>query len=83
MNEEASPYLVAHTFGSLQSLFVSAPWRGKGLGAALLDAVRAWALRRGATQMRLSVWEFAEGPLRFYEKHGFKTVKRMLAASQT
>jgi hypothetical protein len=31
--------------------------------------------------MRLSAWEFAEGPLRFYEKHGFKTVKRMLAAS--
>jgi GNAT superfamily N-acetyltransferase len=78
--DEANPSVVPHTFGYLQSLFVSASWRGHGLGGALLDAAQAWALHRGATQMRLSTWEFAEGPLRFYEAKGYRTVKRTLAA---
>ena len=33
---------------------------------------------RDATQMKLDAWEFAAGPLGFYEKNGYKTLKRTL-----
>jgi GNAT superfamily N-acetyltransferase len=78
--DEVNPYVVPHAYGYLQSLFVAAPRRGKGLGASLLTAAQNWAALHGATQMRLSTWEFAAGPLHFYEKLGYRTVKRTLAA---
>lgn len=77
--DEPDPAVVPYRYCYLQSLFVSACWRGQGLGAALLDRAQQWAAAKGAAHMLLSTWEFAEGPLRFYEKLGYQTVKRTLA----
>jgi GNAT superfamily N-acetyltransferase len=77
--DEPNPATVAYTYGYLQSLVVSAPWRRRGLGRQLVEAAQRWARERGATQMRLSTWEFADGPLHFYESLGYTTVKRTLA----
>lgn len=76
--DEPDPAVVPYRYGYLQSLYVSASWRGNGLGAKLLDRAQQWAAARGATRMLLSTWKFAEGPLLSYEKQGYRTVKRTL-----
>jgi len=55
----------------VQSMFVASPWRGTGLGRLLMAASEAWARVRGATEMRVDVWEFSEGPAGFYERCGY------------
>lgn len=48
--------------------------RGRGVGSALLDAAVADAVDLGASQVRLSVWEWRDGPVRLYESRGFERV---------
>jgi hypothetical protein len=43
-----------------------------------MTAAEAWARQHGATEMQLDTWEFDAGPLRFYEKTGYRTLKRVL-----
>lgn len=49
--------------------------RGRGVGSALLDAALHEAADRGAAHVRLSVWDWREGPLRLYESRGFERVE--------
>lgn len=53
--------------------------RRRGIGARLLDAVQRWAKEKGATEMRLETWEFADDPQEFYEHNGYRTLRRTLA----
>ncbi|MFB8189769.1 GNAT family N-acetyltransferase [Microbacterium sp. NPDC055988] len=48
--------------------------RGLGVGSALLDGAVRSAAETGATEIRLSVWDWREGPLRLYESRGFERV---------
>lgn len=66
-------------YGYLQNLFVSEPHRGRGAGEALLQAAQEWARGGGATGVHLDTWEFGEGPLGFYERAGYRTLRRTLA----
>jgi GNAT superfamily N-acetyltransferase len=79
--DELHPATVAYTFGYLQSLFVTAAWRGRGVGKQLVAAAQCWAGEHGAAQMRLSCWEFAAGPIPFYEALGYTTLKRTLVVA--
>lgn len=74
------PSTIAYTYAHLQSLVVTEARRGHGVGTRLVTAARAWARDHGATQLRLSTWEFPGGPLPFYEALGFTTLKRTLVA---
>jgi diamine N-acetyltransferase len=76
--DEAHPLTVAHRYGYLQSLIVSAPFRNSGLGKQLVAAAHQWAKGHDATEMHLDIWEFAQGPLHFYEALGYRTMKRRL-----
>lgn len=73
-NQASVPY----RYGYVQSLFVTAPLRGKGLGRRLLASAEQWAQERDGTLVKLDAWEFAAGPLGFYEKNSYKTLKRTL-----
>lgn len=48
--------------------------RGRGVGSALLDAALDDAAVLGAVQVRLSVWDWRDGPVRLYESRGFERV---------
>jgi GNAT superfamily N-acetyltransferase len=48
--------------------------RGRGVGSALLDAAVQAASDLGASEVRLSVWEWREGAVRLYESRGFERV---------
>lgn len=72
------PLRAPQAYVLVQSLFVRAERRGSGFGTALIAAARAWAAERGAPELQLDTWEFDAGPLRFYERLGFRTLKRRL-----
>jgi len=72
--------LVRHKYAELQSLMVLVPFRRNGIGVRLVEVARRWARERGATEMRLGVWEFNAVAREFYETVGFKTLKRRMVA---
>lgn len=81
MRQDADdPAVVRHAYEHVQSPVVTEEWRGRGLGRTLLEAARGCARERGAADMRLSVWEFAGDPAPFYERLGYRTLKRTLIA---
>ncbi len=55
----------------LETLAVLAEERGAGVGAALVQAARQWALRRGAGALSVGLAHTNEGARRFYEREGF------------
>lgn len=75
------PAAIAYVYGYLQSLIVTASIRRRGLGQRLLATAERWSLEHGASEMRLACWEFADGPLPFYEAQGYHTMKRTLVRS--
>jgi GNAT superfamily N-acetyltransferase len=79
-DDEANPLIVPHKYAYLQSLMVSEPYRKMGVGKKLMEAARQWAREKGATEMRLDVWEFNQGTIRFYEKTGYSPLKRNMVA---
>lgn len=52
--------------------------QGKGVGTALMEAVKAAAKARGCRSVQLDVWEFNKSALQFYEKLGFVTFRRKM-----
>ena len=58
----------------IKRLWAQPDVRGRGVGSALLDAAVADAVDLGASQVRLSVWEWRDGPVRLYESRGFERV---------
>jgi GNAT superfamily N-acetyltransferase len=76
--DEAGSAKVAYQYGYLQSLMVDETFRGRDIGTQLVKAAEQWAIERGAAEMRLETWEFPAGPLSFYERIGYTTLRRML-----
>jgi diamine N-acetyltransferase len=60
----------------LWRFYVDRPWHGQGVAAALMDAAKDRARRRGALSMWLGVWERNARAQAFYRKHGFERVGR-------
>ena len=51
---------------------VAADARGRGVGAALLEACIRWAENKGIHKMELKVWPHNEAAIALYEKFGFE-----------
>ncbi len=54
----------------LDDLYVKEPWRGRGVGRALLEAVLAFARRHGCQRVRWQVLEWNTPAIEFYRKIG-------------
>lgn len=78
-DDEPVPARIARRFGYVQSMVVARAHRRAGVGRLLLNAAESWARARGADEMRLDTWEFSGGPLEFYERCGYRTLRRTLA----
>ncbi|HXV98759.1 MAG TPA: GNAT family N-acetyltransferase, partial [Anaerolineae bacterium] len=76
--DEANSAKVVRRYGHLQSLMVQEAYRQQGIGTRLLEAAEQWARQQGAIEMQLDIWEYAGGPLRFYEHLGYRTLRRTL-----
>ena len=57
----------------LDELYVAPPLRDRGIGSALLEAVLAEAVGRGAGMVEINVDEGDVDAQRFYVRHGFRT----------
>jgi GNAT superfamily N-acetyltransferase len=71
---------VAHTldsdpFAEIVGLVVADRARGQGVGAALVDAAKAWARDRGLGRLRVRSNVVRERAHRFYEHQGFALKK--------
>ena len=79
--DEANPLRLSYSFGCLQSLVVQESHRSRGIGALLLRTAEDWAREKGAFEMRVETWEFEQGPLPFYDRAGYRTLRRTLVRS--
>ena len=59
----------------VEDVVVAAPWRGRGLGRALLGHVLAWAAERGATRAQLLVDLDNPPALDFYRHLGWSETR--------
>lgn len=76
--DEPNPQRVAYRYGHLQSLMVSPEYRGRNIGKLLVTTAEDWALKKGAVETRLDTWEFKSDPIKFYEKCGYRTIRRKM-----
>lgn len=58
----------------LKRIYVDQGWLGRGVGNALMNAVAADALDRGARTLWLTVWERNPRAIRFYTRLGMSVV---------
>jgi GNAT superfamily N-acetyltransferase len=58
-------------FGELVSMWIAPAWRGKGVGARLIEEVAGWAASVGFHQLRLWVVEGNQAAERSYARAGF------------
>ena len=56
---------------TLESIAVHPSSRGRGVGAALAEALIAWAQDRGAAQIRVTAYAANDGAIRLYRRLGF------------
>jgi len=59
----------------LEELYVVPPLRDRGIGTAVLDAVRRLARDQGSPEMHINVDEVDADTRRFYERHGFVNIE--------
>jgi len=81
--DEQNGAKVAYRYGHLQSLMVREAFRHHHIGTRLMEAAPQWARQHGAPEMQLDVWEFPAGPLPFYERLGYRTLRRTLVRPLT
>jgi GNAT superfamily N-acetyltransferase len=65
----------ADPFGEVGGLVVAAPYRGAGVGAALLAAAADWTRARGLERLWIRANLARVGPHEFYEAVGCRVVK--------
>lgn len=73
---DASPAMLQRRYGWIHDLMVRKEYRGHGVGRALDEKVRAWALGKNVNEIELNVWEFNRGT--FYESVGYETMSRRM-----
>jgi L-amino acid N-acyltransferase YncA len=64
----------AYDFVADFSVYVERPWRGKGVGGALLRALIARAKQLGYHKLVLAAFPWNAGGMALYQKCGFRTV---------
>jgi ribosomal protein S18 acetylase RimI-like enzyme len=60
--------------GEVTSLFVGETWRGRGVGALLLEELEAIAADHGLSTLRLDTRHDLVEARRLYARHGFREV---------
>ena len=58
--------------GTVHNLYIKPGYQGQGIGHALIETAKA----SSGGQLMLWVFEPNEGAIRFYERHGFTTLRK-------
>ena len=73
------PIFVPRRYAMVDSIVVKSGFQNRGMGRILMDKMQAWAIAKGATSIELSVYEFNETAICFYERLGYKTFNRRMS----
>lgn len=66
------------TIAYIDDFCISSSYQHQGYGAQLFDYLKEYAKEQGATSLQLTVWEFNEPAIAFYEKMGMSMRNRRL-----
>lgn len=79
--KEAPKYdaFVPRRYALVNEIGVARHCQRQGIGTRLFRACAAWAASQGASSVELTVWEFNEKALRFYESLGMRTLNRTMS----
>lgn len=77
----ASAMMVPARRAHVADLIVARRCRRRGCGRALMEACAAWARRRGAVELLLTVWAGNRGAERFYARLGYRRVSQVLGTA--
>ena len=69
--DAAEPYLDHDKHSYLGFMYVVPEHRGKGVNKLILDALEAWSLSQGVSEMQLEVYVQNAAARRAYEKSGY------------
>jgi GNAT superfamily N-acetyltransferase len=69
----SGPLMQPQNVVRIGSICVAEPFWGKGIGQALMQRVKDWAIKQDAQDLRLTVWPFNERAVRMYKEFGFET----------
>lgn len=69
--EDSKPYLTHDKHSYMGFMFTIREYRGKGVNQKIVEALEAWSLGQGVTEMRLEVYLENTSAIRAYEKIGF------------
>jgi len=72
------PVYVLRTYAAIDTLVVKKECRRSGIGRSLLEAAEQWARERGAATAELTVMEFNEPAIAFYQRFGYKPASRKM-----
>lgn len=72
------PMFVPRRWLAVDSVAVLNAYRRMGIGRALMQQAHVWAQEQRLAEVELTVWEFNEAAIAFYEKLGYATIVRRL-----
>ena len=67
------PSLQDRIWIQVEDLVVKDGFQGKGVGTALMQAAKEYAVQQGIFHLELTVWGFNQNARRFYEKLGMRS----------
>jgi GNAT superfamily N-acetyltransferase len=73
-------YLIDRPILWLESMVVTADYRGKGCGKAMIDLIRRIAAEYGVEDLALEAWRFNETARAWFERQGFATHSHTMMA---
>ena len=72
LSASSPPLMQPQKVVRIGSICVAERFSGKGIGRALVQLVRDWAIEHDAQDLRLTVWPFNERAARMYAELGFE-----------
>ncbi len=72
MEKEGRRYLNHKTYAYLGLMYTDPDYRGLGVNAKIIEALKNWALEKGLAEIRLTVYNDNLSAIKAYEKTGFK-----------
>ncbi|MEO6667933.1 MAG: GNAT family N-acetyltransferase [Ferruginibacter sp.] len=79
--EKSKPYLQHNGHAYLGFMFVHPEFRGQGLNAKIITALKEWVVSKGITELRLEVYFDNLSAIAAYEKMGFQKLLIEMRAS--
>ena len=70
--------LVSRRYGYIEAIIVRQDHHGEGVGRALIERAEHWALENGVYEMELTVYNFNQNAIRFYEKAGYQVLSQRM-----